>query len=99
MVSDMVLFFFFKQKTAYEVRISDGSSDVSSSDLETADITDLKHVRSTAEKRVAEEIANRTACEDFDRFKPLFEQVSKELKSGIRRTRRFQTMADRQRVV
>src|SRR3546814_15869281 len=27
------LFFFFKQKTAYEVRISDWSSDVSSSDL------------------------------------------------------------------
>src|SRR3546814_2459558 len=28
-----VLFFFFKQKTAYEVRISDWSSDVCSSDL------------------------------------------------------------------
>src|SRR3546814_8506327 len=28
------LFFFFKQKTAYELRISDGSSDVCSSDLE-----------------------------------------------------------------
>src|SRR3546814_9599584 len=31
----MCLFFFFKQKTAYEVRISDWSSDVCSSDLET----------------------------------------------------------------
>src|SRR3546814_6551727 len=29
-----VLFFFFKQKTAYEMRISDWSSDVCSSDLE-----------------------------------------------------------------
>src|SRR3546814_6474443 len=28
-----VFFFFFKQKTAYEMRISDGSSDVCSSDL------------------------------------------------------------------
>src|SRR3546814_18175476 len=28
------MFFFFKQKTAYEVRISDWSSDVCSSDLE-----------------------------------------------------------------
>src|SRR3546814_6069771 len=28
-----MLFFFFKQKTAYEMRISDGSSDVCSSDL------------------------------------------------------------------
>src|SRR3546814_944480 len=30
----MILFFFFKQKTAYEMRISDWSSDVCSSDLE-----------------------------------------------------------------
>src|SRR3546814_10047010 len=31
-----VLFFFFKQKTAYEMRISDWSSDVCSSDLDTS---------------------------------------------------------------
>src|SRR3546814_2924961 len=30
---DMFYFFFFKQKTAYEMRISDWSSDVCSSDL------------------------------------------------------------------
>src|SRR3546814_10023208 len=30
---DFVMFFFFKQKTAYEMRISDWSSDVCSSDL------------------------------------------------------------------
>src|SRR3546814_5898872 len=30
----VVLFFFFKQKTAYEMRISDWSSDVCSSDLD-----------------------------------------------------------------
>src|SRR3546814_13031091 len=30
----MVFFFFFKQKTAYEMRISDWSSDVCSSDLQ-----------------------------------------------------------------
>src|SRR3546814_9971566 len=29
-----ILFFFFKQKTAYEMRISDWSSDVCSSDLQ-----------------------------------------------------------------
>src|SRR3546814_7976902 len=29
----MIFFFFFKQKTAYEMRISDWSSDVCSSDL------------------------------------------------------------------
>src|SRR3546814_4274967 len=41
------LFFFFKQKTAYEVRISDWSSDVCSSDLEAMpDLSlDLRHLR------------------------------------------------------
>src|SRR3546814_1230499 len=29
----VMIFFFFRQKTAYELRISDGSSDVCSSDL------------------------------------------------------------------
>src|SRR3546814_6177963 len=33
-----VVFFFFKQKTAYEMRISDWSSDVCSSDLHSIDI-------------------------------------------------------------
>src|SRR3546814_5876510 len=32
-VSTLLFFFFFKQKTAYEMRISDWSSDVCSSDL------------------------------------------------------------------
>src|SRR3546814_4946248 len=43
---DIFLFFFFKQKTAYEMRISDWSSDVCSSDLRArrpyrVDITDV----------------------------------------------------------
>src|SRR3546814_1108757 len=33
MIVSTILFFFFKQKTAYDVRISDWSSDVCSSDL------------------------------------------------------------------
>src|SRR3546814_2355848 len=33
MLNSLVFFFFFKQKTAYEMRISDWSSDVCSSDL------------------------------------------------------------------
>src|SRR3546814_6060249 len=32
-VLGLVIFFFFKQNTAYEMRISDGGSDVCSSDL------------------------------------------------------------------
>ncbi|MGL4414669.1 MAG: GIY-YIG nuclease family protein, partial [Roseinatronobacter monicus] len=47
-------------------------------------ITELKHVRSTAEKKAADEIANRDRCEDFATFKPLFEQVQKELNTGLR---------------
>src|SRR3546814_2597561 len=35
------LFFFFKQKTAYEMRISDWSSDVCSSDLDAGDAFDV----------------------------------------------------------
>jgi len=53
------------------------------------DITELRHVRTTAEKRAAEEIANRDPCLDFDRFQPLFHDVELELKSGTRTTRPF----------
>src|SRR3546814_3269490 len=50
------------------------------------EITDLRHVRSAAEKRTAEEIANREPCEDFDRFKPLFAAVQADIDSGARIT-------------
>lgn len=56
---------------------------------EAGDITVLRHVRSSVEKRAAEEVAERNACEDFERFRPLFEQVEEELKSGVRKTLRF----------
>ncbi|WP_316207363.1 GIY-YIG nuclease family protein [Bradyrhizobium sp. SZCCHNR3118] len=59
-----------------------------------SDITELRHVRTAADKRAAEEIANRKKCEDFDGFKPLFIQVKKDIDSGIRHTRPFQTMAE-----
>lgn len=57
-------------------------------------LTNLRHVRSAAEKRAAEEIANRTKCEDFREFKPLFEQVQSELMSGLRQTRRFERKSE-----
>jgi len=53
------------------------------------DITVLRHVRTSAEKRTAEEIAQRKPCEDFETFKPLFERVHRELKDGIRQTHAF----------
>jgi hypothetical protein len=55
-------------------------------------ITELKHVRKSADKRAAEEIANRTVCEDFEKFKPFFERVKRELKSGVRHTLPVQNM-------
>ena len=54
-----------------------------------SDVTRLKHVKPRAEVRAAEEIANRTPCEDFAAFKPVFEAVKKELDTGARVTRRF----------
>src|SRR3546814_1004121 len=43
-----LLFFFFKQKTAYEMRISDWSSDVCSSDLLSQQRTAQGHWRNPA---------------------------------------------------
>jgi len=53
------------------------------------DITRLRHVASFAERKAAEEIANRTRCEDFEEFQPLFESVENDLKDGRRKTLRF----------
>jgi len=57
-------------------------------------ITELKHVRSSAERKAADEVAHRDACADFDRFKPLFEQVQRELDIGLRETRPFELKAE-----
>ena len=58
----------------------------------TGGITELRHVRKSVDKRAAEEIANRTVCEDFEKFKPFFERVKRDLKSGVRHTLPVQTM-------
>ncbi len=42
------------------------------------DITVLRHVRTSADKRAAEEIADRKPCEDFETFRPLFERVQRK---------------------
>jgi hypothetical protein len=54
-----------------------------------AGITQLRHVRTSADKRVADEIAERDKCEDFDRFEPLFATAQRDLDAGIRTTRPF----------
>jgi hypothetical protein len=63
-------------------------------DPEAPPIAALKYVRSTAEKKAADEVASRDKCEEFETFKPLFEKVQKELDSGIRDTRPFEMKAE-----
>jgi hypothetical protein len=54
-----------------------------------SDITVLRHVRSRKEIEAAEEIAARKPCADFEKFRPIFDLVQVELKSGIRRALPF----------
>ncbi len=63
------------------------------------EIAELKHVRSTASKnaaakKAAEEIAGRDKCDDFEEFRPLFEQVQRELATGIRESRAFERKSE-----
>ncbi|MDX2255208.1 MAG: GIY-YIG nuclease family protein [Pseudanabaenaceae cyanobacterium bins.39] len=57
------------------------------------DITRLTYVRSRREIKAAEEIAQRTPCPDFDRFKTIFNQVQQDLKTGQRQTIKYQDNA------
>src|SRR3546814_5151423 len=81
-----LLFFFFKQKTAYEMRISDWSSDVCSSDLQALSRKILRVARdvffadgfgrSTAERIAAKAgISKRTLYARYGSKKLLFEAV------------------------
>jgi hypothetical protein len=58
-------------------------------DVDALPITKLKHVRSTAEKKAAEDIANRERCKDFETFRPIFNKIQNEIKSGLRSARPF----------
>jgi len=52
-------------------------------------LSELRHVRSTAEIQADEEIAYREKCKDFDCFQPLLQKAKNELSSGERQTRPF----------
>lgn len=49
----------------------------------------LQHVRSQKEREANELTATRKACADFDVFKGIFDQISKELEDGLRITKPF----------
>ncbi|MEW8308183.1 MAG: GIY-YIG nuclease family protein [gamma proteobacterium symbiont of Ctena orbiculata] len=53
------------------------------------DVTFLQHVKPRAVVRAVEEVASRSACEDFEEFEPLFKKVKSELEQGARKTIRF----------
>lgn len=51
------------------------------------DVRVLRHVRATSEKLGAGDMANRKACGDFETFRPLFERVQADTKTGLRQSR------------
>lgn len=53
------------------------------------DIHTLRNVRPASERRHPEYVARRKTCPDFDRFKPLFDQVTADIDAGRRKLRRF----------
>ena len=53
--------------------------------LAASDLTSLRHVKPRSEITPAEDIASRTPCRDFHIFKPLFETVQADIKSGVRK--------------
>src|SRR3546814_14342440 len=67
------MFFFFKQKTAYEMRISDWSSDVCSSDLI---VSTVRHTRAASEDELLAQSLPRARALLADRVTTL------EVKSG-----------------
>src|SRR3546814_15989124 len=90
-LDDCFLFFFFKQKTAYEMRISDWSSDVCSSDLTThpgrrmvGDVVGRPGCvvpwRARHFQHAAEQAAGRPAAQQHGTIRPL--QRSEERRVG-----------------
>lgn len=93
----------------HDIEQSVDSDDVSDAELLAAlgieanpaqDITQLTHVRSLRDKsrsrqeiKAAEEIAQCTPCQDFENFKPIFDQVQHDLQIGARQTIKYQDNA------
>lgn len=58
------------------------------------DITRLRHVKPTSERKAPKEVAHRERCEDFEAFRPIFEQVQRELDLGLRVTAKYEKDAE-----
>src|SRR3546814_3131334 len=86
-----IVFFFFKQKTAYEMRISDWSSDVCSSDLRSRQ----QHHRDMNEEKGHE----RPGGDEMDRARRLApaEDVGEPRPGGVHSGRHGEPRRDHQR--
>ncbi len=71
---------------AAELTPDDLAAELAGLDDPAADLSELRHVRSRAEIRAAEEIGSRQPCLEFEIYRPLFKAVQEHLQKGIRRT-------------
>src|SRR3546814_6992555 len=76
MLVSYLFFFFFKQKTAYEMRISDWSSDVCSSDLSLL----LAAIRDELQEIGEEDLANHVQTRYLATFNPAARALEPRLK-------------------
>src|SRR3546814_8861055 len=88
---DNIFLFFFKQKTAYELRISDWSSDVCSSDLQaaapdTAKPSEFAGFRCPLRRRTPSSLP-RGACKERPRGHFCEKIASTALQAGLRQCR------------
>jgi len=54
------------------------------------DVTEITHVRTHQDRKAAQDVAQRKQCQDFELFRPVFEQVQRDLDAGMRRTTPFE---------
>lgn len=62
---------------------------------DTSGITHLRHVQPQAQRKQPKDVAQRTRCDDFDRFRPIFEQVQQQLNAGQFHTVRYKQNPDK----
>lgn len=82
---------------AAPVSVPAGAEELDDTELQAAlgdlaannDVTNLVHVRSHEDRKAAEDVAQRQPCADFEAFRPIFDQVQRELESGERQTEVF----------
>src|SRR3546814_18461078 len=90
----MIVFFFFKQKTAYEMRISDWRSDVCSSDLHAASLLNIGLVRvaSLQVSQASLDLVSAPWLERKKRERPLLHYEFEHYQTYLERKHAFQVL-------